>query len=254
MSTATSPVNPWLPSDKAVAEVLREATFGELEGVYDSSNYVFLARLDHSERGSGLGIYKPARGERPLSDFRLGTLHHREVAAYELSTLLGWDIVPPTVEADGPHGEGSLQLYIAHNPAEHYFVLREDEALTDQLVRLAVFDLLANNADRKGGHVLCDGGRRLWAIDNGLCFHQQEKLRTVIWDFAGTSIPEPLLDDLRRLQACLQVSATTEEARRVTERLRPAERAALQGRLGHLLDEPVLPSMYPWRCTPWPLI
>jgi uncharacterized repeat protein (TIGR03843 family) len=254
MSALASISNPWLPSDAGVTEALREATFGELEGVYDSSNYVFLASLLHPERGRGLGIYKPARGERPLSDFPYGTLHQREVAAYELSELLGWGVVPPTVECDGPHGEGSLQLYIAHNPAEHYFVLREDEALTDQLVRLAVFDLLANNADRKGGHVLCDGARRLWAIDNGLCFHQQEKLRTVIWDFQGTAIPEALLHDLRTLEAALEGDVTRTDVQRVTERLRPAERAALRVRLRHLLAEPVLPEMYPWRCTPWPLI
>jgi uncharacterized repeat protein (TIGR03843 family) len=169
-------VNPWLPSDAGVESCLRDASVRELTPVYDSSNYVFLAHLEHPERGAGLAIYKPARGERPLSDFPHGTLHRREVAAYELARLLGWDLVPPTVEFDGPHGEGSLQLYITHDPAEHYFVLRDDEALTEQLVRLAVFDLLANNADRKGGHILCDGTRRLWAIDNGLCFHIEEKL------------------------------------------------------------------------------
>ncbi|MSP21947.1 MAG: SCO1664 family protein [Dehalococcoidia bacterium] len=245
--------NPWSPTDEAITEVLREATISELAEVFDSSNYVFLARLDHPARGTGLGIYKPARGERPLNDFPGGTLHRREVAAYELSKLLHWDVVPPTVECDGPHGEGSLQLYIPHDPAEHYFVLREDEALTDQLVTLAVFDLLANNADRKGGHVLCDAGRRIWAIDNGLCFHQQEKLRTVIWDFADTPIPQALLDDLRALQTCLE-GAPAAEVQSLTKRLRPAERAALKERLRRLIEVPVLPAMYPWRCTPWPLI
>ena len=248
-------VNPWLPSDDGVAEVLREATFGELVGVYESSNYVFLARLQHPDRGAGLAIYKPARGERPLNDFPYGTLHHREVAAYELSRLLGWDIVPPTVECDGPHGEGSLQLYVAHDPAEHYFVLRDDEALAEQLVRLAVFDLLANNADRKGGHILCDDARRLWAIDNGLCFHAQEKLRTVIWDFAGAPIPALLLDDLTRVRDALEAGGQPGDVGAPeVERLRPTERSALAMRVRHLLAEPVLPEMYPWRCTPWPLI
>jgi uncharacterized repeat protein (TIGR03843 family) len=248
-------VNPWRPFDGGVTDVLREAEFDELTGVYDSSNYVFLARLRHAERGHGLAIYKPARGERPLNDFPYGTLHYREAAAYELSRLLGWDLVPPTVVRDGPHGEGSVQLYIAHDPEEHYFVLREDGALTDQLVRLAVFDLLANNADRKGGHILCDGARRLWAIDNGLCFHEQEKLRTVIWDYAGTPIPEGLLAGLARLGGWLREgSEPGAAAAPVLERLRPAERDALARRVRHLLDQPVLPEMYPWRCTPWPLI
>jgi len=244
-------VNPWLPSDDGVVGCLRDATVRDLTPVYESSNYVFLAHLEHPERGPGLAIYKPASGERPLSDFPYGTLHQREVAAYELASLLGWDLVPPTVEVDGPHGEGSLQLYISHDPADHYFVLREDDALTEQLVRLAVFDLLANNADRKGGHILCDDRHRLWAIDNGLCFHAQEKLRTVIWDFAGTPIPTPLLEDLARASISL---IDGEAAARTREHLSAGERAALGERLARLLGEPVLPAMYPWRCTPWPLI
>jgi uncharacterized repeat protein (TIGR03843 family) len=248
----TAPLrNPWLPSDVGVVEYLRDAAVRQLTPVYESSNYVFVAHLEHAQRGPGLAIYKPASGERPLSDFPYGTLHHREVAAYELSSLLGWDLVPPTVDFEGPHGEGSLQLYITHDPAHHYFVLREDEELTEQLIRLAVFDLLANNADRKGGHVLCDRSHRLWAIDNGLCFHAQEKLRTVIWDFAGSPISTPLLHDLSRLRESLSEGKA---AARTLERLSASERVALSERLTRLLDEPVLPSMYPWRCTPWPLI
>lgn len=250
--TMGSLVNAWQPEDAFVLDALRDARFGELRLVLDSSNYVFLAELEHPEYGQGLGIYKPSRGERPLSDFPYGTLHHREVAAFEFSRLLGWDIVPPTVEREGPEGAGSLQLFIEHDPREHYFVFREDATLAEQLVRLAVFDLVANNADRKGGHILRDAGRRLWAIDNGLCFHWQEKLRTVIWDFAGTEIPQPLLDALARVCADLETEDLATEALRA--RIKPREITALARRIEAFLRSPVLPEMYPWRCTPWPLV
>ncbi|MCC6236477.1 MAG: SCO1664 family protein [Dehalococcoidia bacterium] len=237
---------------EGVLEVLRAAEFTRLQPVWDSSNQVYVAELAHSEAGRGLGIYKPASGERPLNDFPYGTLHHREVAAYELSALLGWHLVPPTVIREGPRGEGSLQLFIEHDPEEHYFVLREDAALHDQLVRLATFDRVANNADRKGGHILSDPNRRLWAIDNGLTFHQHEKLRTVIWDFAGTEAPPGLLEDLRRALGCIEAGA--EDARSLLEPLTSRERGALVERIEAFLRDPVLPEMYPWRCTPWPLI
>lgn len=249
---ARLPANPWLPSSADVLEALRDAEFGRLQVVYDSSNLVYFAELSHPEAGRGLGIYKPASGERPLSDFPYGTLHRREVAAYELSALLDWHVVPPTVVRQGPRGEGSLQLFIQHDPEEHYFVLREDRALHEQLIRLAVFDLVANNADRKGGHILADAERRLWAIDNGLTFHQHEKLRTVIWDFAGTDVPTPVCEDLERALACIEAGA--EEAQPLLEQLTEWERAALAARIQALLHDPVLPEMYPWRCTPWPLI
>ncbi len=246
------PANPWLPSTDGILEVLRDAAFERMQVVYDSSNLVFFAELSHPEVGRGLGIYKPASGERPLGDFPYGTLHRREAAAFELAALLGWHLVPPTVVREGPQGEGSVQLFISHDPEEHYFVLREDPALEEQLVRLAVFDLLANNADRKGGHVLCDADRRLWAIDNGLTFHPLEKLRTVIWDFAGAPIPATLLEDLRRGLECVRAEAP--EAASLLTQLPRRERLALVSRFEQLLAEPVLPEMYPWRCTPWPLV
>src|SRR5690606_20083557 len=132
-------------------------------------------------------------------------LYRREVAAYELARCLGWDVVPPTVERDAVHGPGSLQLFIEHDPRMHYFELRERDGLDEQLVRFAVFDLVANNADRKGGHLLLDAREHVWGIDTGLCFHAYPKLRTVIWDYAGTEVPEAWLDDVRRL--CTSLSA-----------------------------------------------
>lgn len=244
--------NPWTFDRAGVLEALRDAEVTDLRLIYDSSNYVFLASLEHPEHGQGLGIYKPARGERPLSDFPRGTLHHREVAAYEFSRLLGWGLVPPTVEREGPEGVGSMQLVIEHEPAEHYFALRERADLEAQFVRFAVFDLVANNADRKGGHLLLDASNRVWGIDNGLCFHAYEKLRTVIWDFAGTEIPEALLGDLRRVRACLDVE--DESAASLLSRISEDERTALVRRIDELAGHPVLPEMYPWRCTPWPLV
>ncbi len=160
--------------------------------------------------------------------------------------------MPPTVECEGPHGVGSLQLFIEHAPEQHYFVLREREALWPQLVRLAFFDLVANNADRKGGHLLLGDGDQLWAIDNALCFHRHEKLRTVIWDFAGRELDADCVSDLRR--ACAQLTAGAPEAEALAERLHTNEQVALLERLREVIEQPVLPEMYPWRCWPWPLI
>jgi uncharacterized repeat protein (TIGR03843 family) len=247
-----APLPTWDPHDPRVARALLESEMDDLRLVYNSSNYVFVVHLDHPELGEGTGIYKPRRGEQPLYDFPDG-LYEREIAAYELCRLLGWDIVPPTVEHDGPHGAGSLQLFIEHDPREHYFELRDRDALDEQLVRCAVFDLITNNADRKGGHLLLDPAGHLWGIDNGLCFHAQRNLRTVVWDYAGTGIPPAWLEDLRRVCALLEA----EDDRTEVFRLRIAEReiAALLRRCRAVLDEPVLPEMYEdYRCVPWPMI
>lgn len=256
-------LNPWKPGAAWVESALAEAEFGELRLIQHSSNYVFLADLDHPEHGHGLGIYKPAAGEQPLYDFPDG-LYQREIAAYEFARLLGWDIIPPTVEADGPHGVGSLQLFIEHDPRRHYFELRDRDDLDWQFVRFALFDLVANNADRKGGHLLLDEGApdrgegdpasHVWGIDNGLCFHEVEKFRTVIWDFAGTTIPDPWLDDLRRVRGCIDAADPT--AQPLLDRLSPRETQALIARITHYLAHPTLPEMdtFPRRVVPWPMV
>ncbi len=144
-------------------------------------------------------IYKPERGERPLWDFPTG-IHRREVAAYELSELLGLGLVPETVtRVDAPMGVGSLQRFVPADFSEHYFTVLEDPAMHDRLRALAAFDVISNNADRKGGHVLLDVDGSIWAIDNGLSFHEDPKLRTVIWEFAGDPVPEPLVAPIRAL-------------------------------------------------------
>jgi uncharacterized repeat protein (TIGR03843 family) len=243
--------NEWRPADAFVLDALRDAEVCDLSLVYDSSNYVFLAALEHPEHGRGLGVYKPARGERPLHDFPPRTLYRREVAAYELARLLGWDLVPPTVGREGPHGPGSMQLFVEHDPSEHYFSLRDAGEHDDALVRMAAFDLLANNADRKGGHVVRDEDGHLWGIDNGLCFHEQMKVRTVIWDYSGRRLRKGWLQDVARVLDCLPED---EAAASLRACLSERELDALTGRCRAMLERPVLPEMFAYRCVPWPMI
>src|SRR5271163_3559015 len=145
-----------------------------------------------------LAVYKPFKGERPLWDFP-GGLFRREVAAYVLSEALGWGLVPETVERpEGPFGPGSVQRFVHEDGTSHYFTLRDEPKWHPALMRFCAFDVVCNNADRKSGHVLL-AEDRLWAIDNGLSFHLDPKLRTVIWDFAGTPLDDEAVADLRRL-------------------------------------------------------
>jgi uncharacterized repeat protein (TIGR03843 family) len=162
-----------------------------------STNATFLVEVT-LDGVSVLAVYKPERGERPLWDFPPG-LFKRELAAYHLSEALGWHLVPLTVRREGPYGEGSLQEFVHADFAQHYFTLCEDPAHRDRLARICAFDLVANNADRKSGHCLLGPDGRIWAIDNGLCFNVDPKVRTVIWEFAGEPLPEDVRDDLRRL-------------------------------------------------------
>ena len=169
-----------------------------------SSNLTFLVEVGPSpgqpEDASPLfAVYKPGRGERSLWDFPDG-LYRREVAAYELSELLGWGLVPPTLlRDDGPFGPGALQLFVEADYEQHYFTLVDAGGHEEVLRTICLFDAVANNADRKSGHVLLGPGGRLWAVDHGLCFHRQPKLRTVIWEFAGERVPGRRLGDLERL-------------------------------------------------------
>ena len=211
-----------------------------------ASNATFLVEVCH-DGTTGLAIYKPARGERPLWDFPPG-LHRREVAAFELAEALGWDLVPPTVlRHDAPLGEGSLQAFVHADVEAHYFTMLEAAGLHDQLRRVAVFDLLSNNTDRKGGHLLIDGDDHVWAIDNGLCFHAEFKLRTVVWDFAGEPVPDDLRADVGRL-----VEAGLPAA--LADLLDPFERDALLTRARAVLEAAALPHDPTGRRYPWPLV
>ena len=159
------------------------------------SNYTFLMQitnpqtkdLPEDDREDLLAVYKPRRGESPLWDFPNGTLCLREYAAGLVADALGWRIVPPTVLRDGENGFGSVQLFIENDPDQHYFTFKDDPDCRDQLQRICVFDLITNNADRKSGHCLRDMSGHVWAIDHGICFNADYKLRTVIWDFASAA-------------------------------------------------------------------
>jgi uncharacterized repeat protein (TIGR03843 family) len=194
----------------------------------------------------GRAIYKPHQGERPLWDFPDG-LYRREAGAYLLARAIGWDVIPTTVVRDGPFGPGSLQRFVDADFDQHYFTLLEDEAHHPQLRRMAVFDLVANSTDRKGGHVLVDDEGHLWGIDNGLSLHAEFKLRTVIWDFAGDPLPAELADDLDRF-------ACTALLPELAELLDPFERDALHTRARAVLAEGRLPHDPTGRRYPWPLV
>jgi hypothetical protein len=223
----------------------------ELVGqILSSSNIIFMTRLDDGDYQS-LAIYKPRQGERPLWDFAHGTLCLREMATYVLSQALGWPLVPPTVLRDGPYGLGALQLFIDADYEANYFTLRE-ERLPD-LLPVALFDVLVNNADRKGGHLLLDHWSRIWAIDNALTFHSEPKLRTVIWDFAGEPIPDEYLADLYQLQKHLAGENALRQA--LANLLAEDEIGALQARLVELLESATFPHPDPTRRqVPWPIV
>jgi uncharacterized repeat protein (TIGR03843 family) len=209
-----------------------------------SSNATFLAEVA-CDGTTALAVYKPGRGERPLWDFP-PNLFRREVAAYVLSEALGWGLVPPTLEREGPLGEGSLQLFIAADFDQHYFTLREVSEHRPRLAQICCFDLLANNADRKGGHCLIGEDGRIWAIDNGLCFNTEPKLRTVIWDFAGDPIDDALIADVRRT-----LGSTVPET--LAPLLDPEEQTALLARARAVVKRGRFPEPR-GHAYPWPLV
>jgi len=212
------------------------------------SNYAALVTI-RDEELQATTVYKPQRGERPLWDFPDGTLCYREVVAYEISETLGWHLVPPTVLRDGPHGPGSFQLFIVHNPEINYFSL--DDRFISQLQKYAVFDYIVNNADRKGGHLLLDAEDKLWGIDHGLTFHTMPKLRTVIWDFAGQVVPTALLQAVQHLRDEL-TCGDGELITRISSLLSASEITALIRRINHLLDCKTYPKPGPGPNYPWP--
>ncbi|MEO7911463.1 MAG: SCO1664 family protein [Roseiflexaceae bacterium] len=214
-----------------------------------SSNYTLLTavRCDGLE---GLAVYKPRRGERPLWDFPRGTLCQREVAAYVLSDALGWGLVPPTVLRDGPYGIGSVQLFIDADQEAHLFTMQKEGGFDYTIERLAVFDVLANNADRKSGHCLKGNDGRLWAIDHGICFHVESKLRTVLWDYAGQPLAPDLLADLRGLRE--QFDSKDAAFTMLESLLAADEMRVLRRRLDRLVTTGKHPDPGPGRNVPWP--
>jgi uncharacterized repeat protein (TIGR03843 family) len=188
------------PAPLSEADALRLLDEAEITGsklIPWGSNYSFAVAMETADGREQLAIYKPRSGESPLWDFPEGTLYLREVASYRLSAALGWDIVPPTVMRQGPHGIGSVQLYV--EPMEeggdvdprHFW-----GACNDELEKLVLFDHITNNADRKLSHCLRDVHGRVWGIDHGLTFNEVPKLRTVLWQFSGSAISSSLREQL----------------------------------------------------------
>jgi uncharacterized repeat protein (TIGR03843 family) len=211
-----------------------------------SSNGTYLVTVTDQDR-TAAAVYKPGRAERPLWDFPDG-LYRREVAAYELAEAIGWRLVPETVTRhDGPLDAGSLQRFVEADFEQHYFTLLEVPAHHPALKQMATFDVIANNADRKGGHCLLDADGHLWGIDHGLCFHADPKLRTVIWDFAG----EPLAEEDRR---DLEQIAGRRLPTALTKLLHADEQQALVVRLDRLLRAGRLPTPRNNHPYPWPLV
>ena len=211
-----------------------------------SSNATFLVEIA-LDGATALAVYKPEQGERPLWDFPPG-LFRREIAAYLLSEALGWGLVPPTaLREDGPLGEGSLQLFVPADFRQHYFTLVESGEHRETLQRICLFDLVANNADRKSGHCLLVPDDRIYAIDNGLTFHAEPKLRTVIWDFGEEPIAPALQEDLRRVLADDLLPA-------LARLLDPDEQRALKRRARGLLRTGHYPVDKSGMRYPWPLI
>ena len=238
-------------SDPAVPRAL---TTGELEVLgllANASNHTFLvrARADDGEDGT-LAVYKPRRGETPLWDFPEGTLCAREVATHVVARTLGWPNVPATVLRDGPFGIGSVQRFVPSEPNEHYFTLAE--RFPAEFRRVAAFDLVINNADRKAGHCLLGEDGLIHVVDHGVCFSDEPKLRTVIWDFIGEPIEETVRGDLARLADDVERGRVREE---LANLLAEPELAALAARARSVSTLDRFPEPGPDRRPfPWPPI
>jgi len=219
------------------------------------SNYTFLAQVEYKTL-SLRGVYKPNRGERPLWDFPAASLARREVAAFLVSEALGWNLVPPTVYREkGPLGAGSLQLFVEHDPEKHYFNFSAEDR--QRLRPVVLFDLIVNNADRKGSHVLLGPQNHLWCIDHGLCFHVEDKLRTVIWDFVEEPVPDRFCADLMEFRNCLQPSGKNLHglSEQLATYLSRGEIIALASRAERFAANKSFPAPDPSRRPfPWPQI
>jgi uncharacterized repeat protein (TIGR03843 family) len=240
----------------------------------DASNATLFCQAVDDD-GEVACIYKPIRGERPLWDFPTGTLAAREVAAYAVSEATGWGLVPPTILRDGPFGPGMCQLWIEVDPDVTYLdVVRrgrapagwleaveafDEEGRVVSLVhpddvdlrRTAVLDVVINNADRKGGHLLAAQGGGLYVVDHGVTFHTDPKLRTVLWGWAGTPLRDDEVEMLERLDGELGPGGALRDT--LAELLEPAEIGVTRTRVRRLLRAGSLPRPPgDWRALPWP--
>jgi Phosphatidylinositol 3- and 4-kinase len=235
-------------TDPAVPRVLVAGELEVLGLLPNASNHTFLARARGDE--DMLAVYKPRRGETPLWDFPEGTLCAREVAAYVVARSVGWPDVPATVLRDGPYGIGSVQRFVPFDPEEHYFTL--GDRFGAEFRRVAAFDLVVNNADRKAGHCLLGQDGRVYVVDHGVCFGQEPKLRTVIWDFIGEPLEEQVRGDLRRLAADVRRGIVRDE---LANLLAESELEALAARADAVAGMDRFPDPGPDRRPfPWPPI
>lgn len=239
-------LTPEPPASPEVAQTfLAEAEVLAGEPIPWGSNYGFILILQKGEENR-LAVYKPRRGEVPLWDFPDGTLYRREYASFLVTRAIGWDFIPPTVMREGPHGIGTVQLYVDHDPrADHDTFRATNEGA---LMRICLFDIFANNADRKSGHTLQGHDGKLWAIDHGLTFNTVAKLRTVHWDFCGEPIPPEIKRELQDFW--------DDEPRRVAldaqlrDLLDPSEIATFYARLERLLKSGKFPRLDPYKNVP----
>jgi len=237
-----------VPSSEVAERLLVELPDVKLLGLlHGASNYTFLTQLGPHPPSGLRAVYKPARGESPLWDFEAGSLYQREVAAYELSKSLGWPRIPPTVVREkAPHGVGAMQLFIE---ADGRHFLGENTARAETWARVALFDVITNNADRKSGHCLFDAQDNVWVIDHGLTFHVDDKLRTVMWEFSGDPLPSDLCGDVERALVGLERGPLGQTIQRLISR---TEMRALRRRLREILEprwrfpEPTSAWSIPW--------
>jgi uncharacterized repeat protein (TIGR03843 family) len=259
------------PRSVTTAELLTRGELTVRGQIREASNAVLYCSVSY-EGQEAVCVYKPVRGERPLWDFPDGTLAQREVAAYEVSEATGWGLVPPTVLRDGPYGEGMVQLWIEAEPGPELLALVDTEepepgwkaigfaevgdgktallvhADDERLRRLSVLDAVINNADRKGGHLL-PAGDRLYGIDHGVTFNTENKLRTLLWGWAGEPLPGEAVDVLKALKEALSGDLATRLAALIT----PAELDATRARVEALLTSGKHPEPSgEWPAIPWP--
>jgi hypothetical protein len=234
------------PFGDGVEDLLAEGRVVGVRPIPWGSNYSFVASLARKDEVEALAVYKPRRGEVPLWDFPDGTLYQREYAAYRVSRTLGLDFIPPTVIRDGPHGVGSFQLFVEPDESADYQQLRATHV--EELRTIALFDVIVNNADRKVGHCFKGVDGRLWGIDHGLTFNVVPKLRTVIWDFCGQPIPEPLAE--RLLDFCTDPVRSEELRGELADCLHPSEIDAFFTRLERVASRGEFPALDPYRNVP----
>jgi len=236
-----------------IPELLDRLTHAQLKAhgfLANASNHTMLVSVGQLTDGVA-AVYKPQTGERPLWDYPHGSLARREAAAYQVDAWLGWEIVPPTVYRDeAPHGPGSLQMFIPHDPEVHYFTLIDNPDNHPVLARMALFDLLINNGDRKGSHIMRADDGHLWGCDHGLAFHTEPKLRTVIWELGGRPIPDT---DRKALTAFADAVAEEGLGTELAQMLTPNEIDRLAERASILSNLRRLPEVEPdHRSYPWP--